>query len=79
MPFIRSLLLIFLIFFLWQLWKIINRRSKILKEQQNNPSPKPSPEILLRCAHCGTHILKQEAVYSGDGKAFCCQAHRNAN
>jgi len=77
-PFVRSILLILLIFFLWRLWKILNRRSKNLKQQGNNPPPKPSTEALLRCAHCGTHIPKQEAIYSEDGKTFCCQAHKNA-
>ena len=78
MPFIRSILLIFLIFLMWRLWKILNRRSQNLKKQQSSSPPKPSTETLLRCAHCGTHILKQEVIYSENGQAFCCQAHKDA-
>jgi len=77
-PFFRSILLILLIFLLWRLWQILNRRSKNLKKQQNNQVPKPTQETLLRCAHCGTHIPKKEAIYSEDGRVFCCQSHKNA-
>jgi len=78
LPFIRSILLILLIFFLWQLFKILQRRSKKLKKQQDTIVPKSPPETLLRCAHCGTHIPKKEAVYSEDGRVFCCSAHKAA-
>lgn len=78
LSFFRYILLILLIFLMWQFIKILNRRSKESKKQQDNQSLKPAPETLLRCAQCGTHVPRKEAVYSEDGRIFCCHSHKDA-
>jgi uncharacterized protein len=34
-----------------------------------------SAEEMVRCARCGVHLPKSEAILA-DGKFYCCDAHR---
>lgn len=35
------------------------------------------PEAMVRCAQCGIHLPRSEALLSADGRTFCCAAHRD--
>ena len=37
----------------------------------------PPPEGMLRCAHCGVHLPRSEAVLLG-ARAYCSAAHSQA-
>jgi uncharacterized protein len=37
----------------------------------------PTPQPMLRCAHCGVHMPRDEAL-PGRGGVFCGDAHRAA-
>ena len=45
------------------------------------PAPKPAeaetPQAMLRCAQCGLHLPRDEAL-PGRGGVFCGDAHREA-
>lgn len=34
-------------------------------------------EDMVRCAHCGVHLPKNEGILAG-GQFFCCAEHRDA-
>ena len=36
-----------------------------------------APADTVRCAHCGLHVPKSEALCDGE-RCFCCEAHREA-
>jgi uncharacterized protein len=35
-------------------------------------------EEMVRCAHCGTHVPRRDAVLDARGLPYCGQAHRDA-
>jgi uncharacterized protein len=39
--------------------------------------PKPGPQPMLACAHCGLHLPRDEAL-PGRGGVFCDETHRAA-
>lgn len=39
--------------------------------------PDAAPQTMLRCAHCGLHLPRDEAL-PGKGGVFCSAAHRAA-
>lgn len=42
------------------------------------PAKEPAaPESMVRCAHCGLHLPRSEALTLPDGRAYCCAAHRD--
>lgn len=41
------------------------------------PTPPGTPQPMVRCAHCGVHLPKGDALLLGDD-AFCSPAHRDA-
>jgi len=40
-------------------------------------TPPGASQPMVRCAHCGVHLPKSEALLLGD-QAFCSPAHRDA-
>jgi uncharacterized protein len=40
-------------------------------------TPSGAPQPMVRCAHCGVHLPKGDALLIGDD-AFCSPAHRDA-
>jgi uncharacterized protein len=40
-------------------------------------APTGAPQPMVRCAHCGVHLPKGDALLIGDD-AFCSPAHRDA-
>jgi len=45
------------------------------KQSPKQDVPAASSEDMVRCAQCGVHLPKSEAITSG-GKFFCGEAHR---
>ncbi len=35
-----------------------------------------APQDMVRCAHCGLHLPKDDALQQG-GRSYCCAAHRD--
>lgn len=60
---IRLLLLILLIFILWQFINRYKSRKKITKNA-----------VMVSCDHCGVYFPKEEAFYL-DRHYYCCKAH----
>jgi uncharacterized protein len=40
------------------------------------PRPLAAPGHMVRCAHCGLYVPRDEALHSGE-LDFCCAAHRD--
>jgi uncharacterized protein len=40
-------------------------------------TPPGSPQPMVRCAHCGVHLPRGDALMLGE-QAFCCASHRDA-
>jgi uncharacterized protein len=48
------------------------RDEQDLKERQSNPLP--SPEAMVRCAHCGVFLPRSDALLVA-GDTWCSEAH----
>lgn len=50
--------------------------------QQRKPDPAPKkpsgPQVMLPCAHCGTHVPEADAIQGNQG-VYCSAAHRNSH
>jgi uncharacterized protein len=56
------------------IWLAIYMLRRLFKQ----PSPPSSGDIakdMVRCAQCGLHLPKAEAI-SDQGQYYCCQEHR---
>jgi uncharacterized protein len=42
------------------------------------PQNKSGPQIMVACAHCGTHIPDNDAIHGTQG-VYCSPAHRNSH
>lgn len=58
------------------LWLMLGRRGR---GRAAPPKAKPRPELegMIRCAHCGVHLPRSEALTAG-GHSYCSAAHRDA-
>ena len=70
--------LLFLIAVFVLLWML---RGSWRRVRRPPPAPQPPgtepPQTMLRCAHCGLHLPRDEAL-PGRGGVFCDAAHRAA-
>jgi uncharacterized protein len=55
------------------LWLMFGRRGSRGSGGRNGP---PRAEGMVRCAHCGVHLPRSEAVLLGD-RVYCSPAHRD--
>lgn len=39
---------------------------------------KPAAEEMVRCAHCGVHLPRRDALVGGASGLYCSEAHRLA-
>ena len=64
---------------LWQMGKRFFRSmtSSVEEEQQPVSPPFQKHGMMVKCAYCGLHIPKQEAL-DQDEVFFCCEEHRKA-
>lgn len=51
--------------------------SNLLRKNRTTP-PKAITEKMVKCEHCGLHILQQEAIQSDD-HFYCSQQHLEAH
>lgn len=56
------------------LWWLLGGRAR--QRGASRPAP-PAPEGMLRCAHCGVHLPRSEALL-GQGQPYCSAEHRDA-
>lgn len=62
------------------LWRGARRRDAVRPEASPAPPPgrrDPSPEAMVRCAHCGLHLTEADALQDGE-RSYCSEAHRLA-
>lgn len=62
---------------LWHIGKRLFRTMTHSTEEHIVPPPLQKRGPVVRCAHCGLHIPKQEALNRNE-VFFCCEAHRKA-
>ena len=52
--------------------------SNLLRKNRPGPPPKSITEKMVKCEHCGLHILEQEAIQSNN-HFYCSQEHLEAH
>ena len=72
MKFLLLLLAVFVL--LWMLRGSLRRR---MPPPRADVPPADAPQPMLRCAHCGLHLPRDESL-PGRGGVFCDAAHRAA-
>jgi uncharacterized protein len=72
MGIVRLLLLVAAAWLIWRALGAWKRRSAVPVRR----APKLGGPM-VRCAHCGLHVPKREAV-TRDERSYCCEAHRDA-
>jgi len=64
-------------------WRIVNARASVRQRQEQAPPAtgraaprggKTPAEAMVRCAHCGIHLPRSEALLLA-GKTWCSQDH----
>ena len=70
------LLLLAIAVLLWLVRGTVRRARRPPRERGTDATP-PAPQTMLRCAHCGLHLPRDEAL-PGRGGVFCDAAHRAA-
>ncbi|HYQ39981.1 MAG TPA: PP0621 family protein [Pseudomonas sp.] len=65
----RLLTLIALFALVWWLWRKLTRPAA-----NRRPPAAPAAEPMVRCAHCGTHVPRREAL-AHDNRWYCSRAH----
>ncbi len=45
------------------------------RQSSQTPQKKTSPQVVVACAHCGTHVPENEAIRGTQG-VYCSEAHR---
>ncbi|MCG3189449.1 MAG: hypothetical protein LKCHEGNO_01830 [Burkholderiaceae bacterium] len=63
------LILLAVVFVIW----LLSARSRVAKR----PRSVRQPEAFVRCAHCGVHLPRNDAIVD-DGIAYCSETHRLA-
>jgi uncharacterized protein len=58
------------------LWLLLGR-GRSLPRRPGTRAAGPPNEEMVRCAHCGLHLPRSEAVSAG-GQLYCSDAHRIA-
>ena len=56
------------------IWVVLYLLRRLLKPPAS-PTPEGVAKDMVRCARCGLHLPKAEAI-SDHGKYYCCQEHR---
>lgn len=74
MKFLVVLVVIAVAFGVWN-----HNRKQALRARQAAKAPPPPlvPQTMVRCAHCGVHLARQDAV-SQDDQWYCCAEHARA-
>lgn len=70
--------LLLLVALVWLVYSLLKKYSRSVDRDEQEPVVPASPEDMVRCAHCGVHLPRSEAILSRD-EFFCCEAHRDKN
>ena len=54
------------------------RRRVDSKPVRPAPGPEAATEEMVRCAHCGVHLPRRDALVGGASGLYCSEAHRLA-
>jgi len=73
MKFLLFLAIVLLVAWLWRSGRRGDKRP-----DQAAPPPQASTQEMVRCAHCGVHLPKTDAVLDPAGRAYCSAAHLQA-
>ncbi|MDP2830282.1 MAG: PP0621 family protein [Sulfuricellaceae bacterium] len=68
--------LLLLVVIIWLVYSLLKKYSRSVDRDEQAPDVPASPEDMVRCARCGVHLPRSEAILSGD-ETFCCEAHRS--
>ncbi|MCX8521160.1 MAG: PP0621 family protein [Rhodoferax sp.] len=69
----RFLLIFFVILLIAFLWRQARKPKVRDATQKSHPAAKPL--AMVRCTHCGMHLLEADAV-TGERGLYCSEAHR---
>lgn len=67
--------LLFIVIALVVVWLWRSSRSKGQHTDAAAPPPAPGPQEMVRCAHCGVHLLHDDAQVGRIG-LYCSAEHR---
>lgn len=68
--------LLLLAVIIWLVYALLKKYSRSVNKDEQTGSVVPPPENMVRCARCGVHLPRSEAILSRD-ETFCCEAHRS--
>ena len=75
------LVLLVIVFVLWWMWGRGERGSGGARPSARSGrgnGDDATPEAMVRCAHCGVHLPRSDALPAPDGALYCSAAHRLA-
>lgn len=58
------------------IWVLRSKKSPPRADSPASSSSGREMEVMLRCAHCGTHFPASEAVFDTSNAAFCSHEHQ---
>ncbi len=59
----------------WLAWRFV--QDLLASPKPPPPKPRRLSTDMVRCAHCGLHVPREEALFR-DGAPYCSRAHLNA-
>lgn len=68
---LKYLVLLAVVAVVYGLWRSGQRRAA----PPPSPAGKPLPEPMVRCARCGVHLPRSQALQQ-DGRSYCSAAHQ---
>ncbi|WP_409520000.1 PP0621 family protein [Pulveribacter sp.] len=68
---LKYLVLLAVVAMVYGLWRTGQRRAA----PPPPPASKPLPEPMVRCARCGVHLPRSQALQQ-DGRSYCSPAHQ---
>ncbi|MBZ0106280.1 MAG: hypothetical protein K8H84_11715 [Sulfuricella denitrificans] len=59
----------------WLIITLLKNYGRSVDQDEKAAPPAETGEDMVRCAQCGVHLPRSEAILSG-GEFFCCDEHR---
>ena len=77
------LVVLVIVIVLWWMWGRGERGAPAARSARPEPRGRrdggeAAPESMVRCAHCGVHLPRSDALPAPDGAVYCCAPHRAA-
>lgn len=66
--------LVIIVFIGWLLFRLFRRWQNRIPTKP--PGSGEKIDTMVKCAHCGVHIPRQNAIENNE-KFFCCEEHKN--